>query len=66
MCAVVVTRISGDLRKCFEILRSTLQEKIVKIKALEKSTSIEEVLTKIKVTPEEVHSVFQEMYQSKL
>ena len=59
MAAGKIDKISGDIRVCFEILRSAIQNKLDQL-----STSVS--TTNIQVGYDDVNNVILEMYESKV
>ena len=59
MAAGKIDKISGDIRVCFEILRSAIQNKLDQL-------SISSLATNIQVGYDDVNNVILEMYESKV
>ena len=59
MAAGKIDKISGDIRVCFEILRSAIQNKLDQLSASQTTTNIQ-------VGYDDVNKVILEMYESKI
>ena len=59
MAAGKIDKISGDIRVCFEILRSAIQNKLDQLSASQTTTNIQ-------VGYDDVNKVILEMYESKV